>query len=83
MAVPGARVDYATGNRGWSGGATRWQRYEGLTLAVDLARRGVGFRIVDRSPTHPAGSRGKGLQPRTLEVFDDLSAVRDDEFRRQ
>ncbi|WP_433246004.1 FAD-dependent oxidoreductase [Streptosporangium sp. CA-135522] len=47
----------------------------GLTLAVDLARRGVGFRIVERSPGHPAGSRGKGLQPRTQEVFDDLGVI--------
>ncbi|WP_326825926.1 FAD-dependent oxidoreductase [Streptosporangium sp. NBC_01756] len=47
----------------------------GLTLAVDLARRGVSFRIVERSPEHPAGSRGKGLQPRTQEVFDDLGVI--------
>ncbi|GAA3133622.1 FAD-dependent oxidoreductase [Streptosporangium carneum] len=47
----------------------------GLTLAVDLARRGVDFRIVERSPRHPAGSRGKGLQPRTQEVFDDLGVA--------
>ncbi|MFI6500245.1 FAD-dependent monooxygenase [Nonomuraea typhae] len=47
----------------------------GLTLAVDLARRGVPFRIVDRSPAHPTGVRGKGLQPRTLEVFDDLGVI--------
>jgi len=44
----------------------------GLTLAIDLARRGVAFRLIEKldSPFH--GSRGKGLQPRTLEVFDDL-----------
>ncbi|MEU5692249.1 FAD-dependent oxidoreductase [Actinosynnema sp. NPDC020468] len=47
----------------------------GLTLAVDLARRGVPFRIVDRSPTPFAGSRGKGLQPRSLEVLDDFGVV--------
>lgn len=45
----------------------------GLTLAIDLARRGVPHRLVD--PGHPAGSRGKGLQPRTLEVFDDLGVI--------
>ena len=44
----------------------------GLTLACDLARRGVAVRIVDRAPDFPRGSRGKGLSPRTLEVFDDL-----------
>lgn len=47
----------------------------GLTLAVDLARRGVDFRIVDKSPAPFAGSRGKGLQPRSLEVLEDLGAV--------
>jgi 2-polyprenyl-6-methoxyphenol hydroxylase-like FAD-dependent oxidoreductase len=46
----------------------------GLTLAVDLARRGVAHRIVDRD-TDFAGSRGKGIQPRTLEVFADLGVI--------
>ncbi|WP_433474257.1 FAD-dependent monooxygenase [Spirillospora sp. CA-142024] len=45
----------------------------GLTLAVDLARRGIRHRIID--PGIGAGSRGKGLQPRTLEVFDDLGVA--------
>ncbi|URM98986.1 FAD-dependent monooxygenase [Actinomadura madurae] len=45
----------------------------GLTLAVDLARRGVRHRIID--PGTRAGSRGKGLQPRTMEVFDDLGVI--------
>ncbi|MFC4064180.1 FAD-dependent monooxygenase [Actinoplanes subglobosus] len=44
----------------------------GLTLARQLARHGVPFRIVERSPDPFTGSRGKGLQPRTLEVLDDL-----------
>ncbi|GAA3769606.1 FAD-dependent oxidoreductase [Plantactinospora mayteni] len=47
----------------------------GLTLACDLARRGVAVRIVDRAPEFPGGSRGKGLSPRSLEVFDDLGVV--------
>ena len=47
----------------------------GLTLACELARRGVGFRIVDAAPRPPVGSRGKGLQPRSLEVLDDLGVV--------
>ena len=47
----------------------------GLTLAIELARRGVGFRIVEKTPGHPAGSRGKGLQPRTQEIFDDLGVI--------
>jgi 2-polyprenyl-6-methoxyphenol hydroxylase-like FAD-dependent oxidoreductase len=47
----------------------------GLTLACDLARRGVAVRIVDRAREFPAGSRGKGLSPRSLEVFDDLAVI--------
>ena len=44
----------------------------GLTLAIELARRGIAFRIIDKSPEPFGGSRGKGIQPRTLEVFEDL-----------
>src|SRR5262245_17269332 len=47
----------------------------GLTLALDLARRGVSFRIVEKAPQAFHGSRGKGIQPRTLEVFEDLGVV--------
>jgi 2-polyprenyl-6-methoxyphenol hydroxylase-like FAD-dependent oxidoreductase len=47
----------------------------GLTLALELARRGVGVRIVDKAETFSAGSRGDGLQPRTLEVFEDLGVL--------
>jgi 2-polyprenyl-6-methoxyphenol hydroxylase-like FAD-dependent oxidoreductase len=45
----------------------------GLTLAIELARRDVPHRLID--PGHRTGSRGKGLQPRTLEVFDDLGVI--------
>ncbi len=44
----------------------------GLMLACELARRGVVFRLVEAAPGPAPGSRGKGIQPRTLEVFDDL-----------
>jgi 2-polyprenyl-6-methoxyphenol hydroxylase-like FAD-dependent oxidoreductase len=47
----------------------------GLTLACDLARRGVAVRIIDQVPEFPRGSRGKGLSQRTLEVLDDLGVV--------
>jgi 2-polyprenyl-6-methoxyphenol hydroxylase-like FAD-dependent oxidoreductase len=47
----------------------------GLTLACDLARRGVAVRIIDKLPEFPRGSRGKGLSQRTLEVLDDLGVV--------
>ncbi|GAA2584436.1 FAD-dependent monooxygenase [Winogradskya consettensis] len=47
----------------------------GLTLAIELQRRGVPHRIVEASPEPFQGSRGKGLQPRTLEVLDDLGVL--------
>ena len=47
----------------------------GLTLACDLRRRGLAVRVVDRLPQPEVKSRGKGVQPRTLEVLDDLGVV--------
>lgn len=47
----------------------------GLALACDLARRDVRAVVVERAATLFPGSRGKGLQPRTLEVFDDLGVI--------
>jgi 2-polyprenyl-6-methoxyphenol hydroxylase-like FAD-dependent oxidoreductase len=49
----------------------------GLTLACELARRQIACRLIDAAPLPSSGSRGKGLQPRTLEVFDDLGIVKD------
>ncbi|WP_280472435.1 FAD-dependent monooxygenase [Nocardia cyriacigeorgica] len=47
----------------------------GLTLAIDLARRSIPVRLIDRAEQFSAGSRGDGIQPRTLEVFDDLGVL--------
>ncbi|MCK1820896.1 FAD-dependent monooxygenase [Streptomyces sp. XM83C] len=47
----------------------------GLALGVDLARRGVDALVVERGEALFPGSRGKGLQPRTMEVFDDLGIL--------
>ncbi|WP_433794189.1 FAD-dependent monooxygenase [Actinoplanes sp. CA-252034] len=47
----------------------------GLTLARQLDRHGVPYRIVEKSAKPFDGSRGKGLQPRTLEVLDDLGLI--------
>jgi 2-polyprenyl-6-methoxyphenol hydroxylase-like FAD-dependent oxidoreductase len=41
----------------------------GLTLAIELARRGVPFRLIDREAERPATSRAIGTQARTVEVF--------------
>ncbi|MFI1564262.1 FAD-dependent monooxygenase [Streptomyces sp. NPDC020490] len=48
----------------------------GLTLGLELARRGVPVRIIDKQESFTTASRGKaGIQPRTLEVFYDLGAI--------
>lgn len=47
----------------------------GLALAIELARRGVPFRLIEKMEGPFQGSRGKGLQPRTLEIFEDLGIV--------
>ncbi|MGW8692786.1 FAD-dependent oxidoreductase [[Kitasatospora] papulosa] len=47
----------------------------GLTLACDLARRGIAVRVVDKSPEYPRSSRAKGPNPRSLEVLEDLGVV--------
>ena len=41
----------------------------GLTLAIELARRGVPLRLIDRDPQRPRTSRAIGTQLRTVEVF--------------
>ncbi|MBL1105767.1 FAD-dependent monooxygenase [Streptomyces sp. 5-8] len=47
----------------------------GLALGIDLARRGVEALVVEREEGLFPGSRGKGIQPRTLEVFEDLGVL--------
>lgn len=47
----------------------------GTTLAIDLARRGVRVRIMDKAQHAFNGSRAKGVQPRTQEVFDDIGVI--------
>jgi 2-polyprenyl-6-methoxyphenol hydroxylase-like FAD-dependent oxidoreductase len=47
----------------------------GLTLGIELARRSISFRLIDAAEGPFRGSRGKGIQPRTLEVFEDLGVI--------
>jgi 2-polyprenyl-6-methoxyphenol hydroxylase-like FAD-dependent oxidoreductase len=47
----------------------------GLTLAIDLARRGISFRLIEKMAGPFHGSRGKGIQPRTQEIFEDLGIL--------
>jgi 2-polyprenyl-6-methoxyphenol hydroxylase-like FAD-dependent oxidoreductase len=47
----------------------------GLTLALDLARRGISFRLIEKMNVPFHGSRGKGIQPRTQEIFQDFGIL--------
>ncbi len=49
----------------------------GLTLAAELAVRGVAFRIVDRAPDAVHESRALAIQARTLEVLAPLGVSPD------
>jgi 2-polyprenyl-6-methoxyphenol hydroxylase-like FAD-dependent oxidoreductase len=47
----------------------------GTALAIDLKRRGLSIRIIDKNLKAFPGSRAKGVQPRSLEVLEDLGAL--------
>ncbi|MET9883210.1 FAD-dependent monooxygenase [Streptomyces sp. NPDC006430] len=47
----------------------------GLTLACDLALRGAAVRILDQRPAPHRESRGKGLRPSSLQVFESLGVA--------
>jgi 2-polyprenyl-6-methoxyphenol hydroxylase-like FAD-dependent oxidoreductase len=50
----------------------------GVMLAIELARRGVEVRVLDKQPSRPQETRAIGIHARTLEVFDQLGLI--DEF---
>lgn len=47
----------------------------GLTSAIELARRGIDFRIVDPLLDPPQYAKAVGVQPRTLELFDGMGVL--------
>ncbi|KAJ7211758.1 FAD binding domain-containing protein [Mycena pura] len=49
----------------------------GLILAIVLLQNGVSVRIIDKEAKHRKGSRGTGIQPRTLELYDILGILPD------
>ncbi|KDQ10915.1 hypothetical protein BOTBODRAFT_35858 [Botryobasidium botryosum FD-172 SS1] len=53
----------------------------GLAAALSLAQNGVPVRIIEKSNAYQAGSRGVGIQPRTLEAFASFGVL-DDIFAR-
>lgn len=48
----------------------------GLTLACELARRRISCRIVEKASGFSTASRAKGLQQRSLELFDNLGIAK-------
>ncbi len=44
----------------------------GLTMAAELAARGVGCRIIDKAPVRSNRSRALVVQARTLELFQKM-----------
>jgi 2-polyprenyl-6-methoxyphenol hydroxylase-like FAD-dependent oxidoreductase len=49
----------------------------GLTVAVDLRRRGVECRIVDRLVQARPYAKAVGIQPRTLELWENMGILRE------
>jgi 2-polyprenyl-6-methoxyphenol hydroxylase-like FAD-dependent oxidoreductase len=47
----------------------------GSALASDLVRRDLDVRLIDQADAAFPGSRAKGIQPRTQEVFEDLGVL--------
>ncbi len=47
----------------------------GLVMALELARRGIACRIIDRLPVATQTSKALAVQSRTLEVFDMMGIV--------
>jgi 2-polyprenyl-6-methoxyphenol hydroxylase-like FAD-dependent oxidoreductase len=47
----------------------------GLTLAIELARRHIPYRIIDQLIAPTTQSRALGIHARTLEIFADLGIV--------
>ncbi|KAJ6477140.1 monooxygenase [Mycena vitilis] len=49
----------------------------GLILALVLLNNGISVRIIDKELKYRVGSRGSGVQPRTLELYDILGILPD------
>jgi len=50
----------------------------GLTMAIQLARQGVNFRVIDKYKEPSDKSKALGVHSRTLEILDDFGVI--DEF---
>ena len=56
----------------------------GLAAAIELRQRGLDCRVVEKESSAVESSRALGIQPRTLQIFDDmgvLERILDEGFR--
>jgi 2-polyprenyl-6-methoxyphenol hydroxylase-like FAD-dependent oxidoreductase len=49
----------------------------GLTAALELRRRGIECRVVDRLPSPAMVAKAVGIQPRTLEIWQAAGLAQD------
>ncbi|UJR85007.1 FAD-dependent oxidoreductase [Sandaracinus amylolyticus] len=49
----------------------------GLTMACELARRGLAVRVIDRAAAASTHSKAIAVHARTLEIFEDVGIVED------
>lgn len=49
----------------------------GLCLALTLLRNGTSVRIIDKNTSYRVGSKGFGVQPRTIELHKFLGTLKD------
>ncbi|KJA26224.1 hypothetical protein HYPSUDRAFT_198983 [Hypholoma sublateritium FD-334 SS-4] len=49
----------------------------GLILALSLRRNGIPVRVIEKSAEYRTGSRGAGIMPRSLELFESLGLYQD------
>jgi len=47
----------------------------GLTMAHELSRHGIDYRIVDKRPERTKTSNALAIHPRTLEMLDDMGVI--------
>ena len=47
----------------------------GLTMAIELNRRNIPFRIIDKNIKPVVTSNALGVQTRTLEIWDDMGLL--------
>jgi 2-polyprenyl-6-methoxyphenol hydroxylase-like FAD-dependent oxidoreductase len=47
----------------------------GLSCAIDLLRRGVSCKVIEKSPVFAVGTRARGISARTQEIFESLAVL--------